>query len=292
MSDPSDEPLIESWVLSLFEREARTVQLYEQETRRFGDWLGKPLLEATKQDVQRWIAECKTAHQPATIRTRFYAFRVFYKWAAEEGEIIVDPTDRITIKRGESKAPDPLNPDELRRLFRVCEGPGFMERRDMAIVRLFAASGVRAAEMIGFGVGDIDLPARIGHVRRGKGGKPRVVRFDAGTAAALDRYKRVRSKHRYASSDRLWLGRRGPLTVDAPPQILDRRAAQAGLPHIHPHQLRHTFAHLFLDNGGEEGDLKELGGWESDEVMRMYGRARKADRAHRAYDRVDPMSGI
>ena len=69
------------------------------------------------------------------------------------------------------------------------------------------------------------------------------------------------------------------------PQMLAKATIEmAGIGHVHPHMLRHTFAHRFLEQGGTEGDLQQLGGWESAEVMRRYGSARAVDRALAAYD--------
>lgn len=74
--------------------------------------------------------------------------------------------------------------------------------------------------------------------------------------------------------------------------MLNKRAEEAGVDHVHPHRLRHTWADRWLRAGGNEGDLQRLGGWESAEIMRRYGAARAVDRALAAYDSVDPMAGL
>jgi len=55
---------------------------------------------------------------------------------------------------------------------------------------------------------------------------------------------------------------------------------------VHPHIWRHTFAHNWLDAGGAEGDLMVLMGWDSPEMLRLYGASARGARARRAYDRV------
>ncbi len=118
------------------------------------------------------------------------------------------------------------------------------------------------------------------------------MRFDAATVAALDRYKRIRARHRLANLSAFWIGFRGPLTRKGLGPIFDKRSTQAGIGHIHPHQLRHTFASRWLAAGGNEGDLQRLGGWENADVMRRYGAAQGVDRALDAYDRIDIMEGL
>ena len=82
------------------------------------------------------------------------------------------------------------------------------------------------------------------------------------------------------------------LTPDGVREICRVRAAQAGIDHLHPHQLRHTFAHDFLMAGGQERDLKRLAGWSSDVMLDRYGasaadaRAAEAARRLRRGDRV------
>lgn len=288
-----DEALIESWVLSLHHKRDRTVEVYLRELLRFAGTIDHDLTQVVKEDVLRWIRDQKAAGlSQSTIRVRWIALRSFYGWAFDEDEILVNPVAKIRVDKGEQKAPDVIPPDQLEKLLKACAGSDFPERRDTAIIRLFLATGLRSFELIGLLASDLDLLNRMAMVRDGKGGKSRPVRFDPSTAAALDRYRRSRAKHKAANLPNLWLGKFGALTKDGLGPMLKRRAEQAGIPHVHPHQLRHTFADRWLDAGGSEGDLQKLGGWESPDMMRLYGRSRATDRALNAYDQIDPMGGL
>lgn len=298
----ANEALLESWLLSLHGKAPRTVALYMQEARRFACWLaaaGRPagapgdLLGVTRKDVEAWLSALKAEGRAQnTLRNRWVVLRNLYGWALAEGEVDASPLERVVVAKGNDPAPDVLSDDELRRLLKACEGTDFAARRDLAMVRLMLATGLRVSELCDLAIGDLDLLNRIVMVRHGKGDKARMVRFDAPTAAALDRYKRVRARHRCAALPALWIGHRGRVTRKGVPRMLDKRAALAGIDHVHPHQLRHTWADRWLRAGGNEGDLQRLGGWESAEIMRRYGEARAIDRALKAYDSINPMGQL
>ena len=95
------------------------------------------------------------------------------------------------------------------------------------------------------------------------------------------------SSHQGAASPRfvrpLWLGPKGALTDSGVRQLVERRAAEAGLGHIHPHQLRHTFAHAWLADGGADADLMMLAGWRSRQTLQRYAASTAAERARTAY---------
>jgi integrase len=75
-------------------------------------------------------------------------------------------------------------------------------------------------------------------------------------------------------------------------RMLERRCVDAGIPPVHPHQFRHTFAHDWLATGGQEHDLMRLAGWRSREMVGRYvasaadGRARDAHRLKARGDRL------
>jgi hypothetical protein len=104
-----------------------------------------------------------------------------------------------------------------------------------------------------------------------KGCRERTLPFGRKAGEALDRYLRARARHKDAELPWLWLGKRGRLTEWGLVMMLRRRGAQAGLPGLHPHQFRHTFAHQWLAQGGTETDLMRIAGWKSRQMLQRYG---------------------
>jgi integrase len=183
---------------------------------------------------------------------------------------------------------------ELSALERACAGRGFAQRRDAAVIAVFQATGIRLSELtlIRYSPGndrqrtDVDLEQREITVT-GKGGRTRVVKISHDAARAVDRYLRARARHPQAHRGRLWLGagNRGPLTASGIYQVITRRGRQAGIA-VYPHRFRHHFSHTWLDRGGPEGDLMELNGWSSPQMLRRYGASARSARARRTYDRI------
>jgi len=290
--------LIESWQLHLHEKSPSTRKLYATALSLFTRWLAgagreTDLLAVQRKDLDAWFsALAADGLAQATRRSRWIALRSFYGWAAEEDEIADSPMAKVRVARADEPPPRVLGTDEIKGLLKVCEGRNFIDRRDMALLRCFLATGARRAEVTNLLLDDIDLVSRVLVITRGKGGRRRVVRIDAPTAAAIDRYKRARGRHKNASSPRLWLGTKGPLSESGVVAALLRRAELAGVEGFHLHLLRHWFAHSWQARGGNESSLQVLGGWQDRTIMARYGAALQVDRALDHYDEINPLEGM
>jgi integrase/recombinase XerD len=213
-------------------------------------------------------------------KVRQLALRRFAAWLVAEGELGADPLAGLKPPRVDNKVVPVLTEGQLKALVAACQGPTFLDRRDEALVRLMAETGLRAGEAVALTVDDVDRDAGMVVVRRGKGGKGRIVPFGPHTARALDRYLRLRRQHKLADTPALWLGANSKtLGYSGLHAALGLRAAQAGIAGFHPHVLRHTAAHRWLAAGGTEGGLMAVAGWSRRDMLDRYAAATRAERA-------------
>lgn len=290
-AEPALDLLLPSWLLSLRSdrKSDQTLKTYADGVRFYLTWCAqqgaRPLDRTT---IRGWVTALLDAgNQPATARARQLAVRRFTAWLAEEGEIAADPFVGIKAPRLDTTVVEPLSEDELRALLKACQAPKgaapaemLRHRRDEAILRLMLETGARAGEVVAIEVADLDLAAGTAVIRRGKGGKGRIVPFGPHTALALDRYVRLRARHRLADTPALWVGDRGKgFTYDALHKTLKQRAGTAGIAGFHPHRMRHTAAHRWLAAGGSEGGLMAVAGWTRPDMLLRYTKAQAASRA-------------
>ena len=281
---------------------AKTVRMYTEAMQWFAAAHLLPQTSRTrweqvdKADIQRWLVWLLGRYSDAYASNQYRALQQFFKWWADE-EGLPDPMARLRPPRVTEKLIPVFTSVELSKLEKACAGRTFAQRRDLAIIAVFRATGVRLSELAGIAYdvedaqrSDVDLWQREITVR-GKSGKARIVRISHKAAVSLDRYIRVRARHAQAYRPQLWLGvnNRGPMTANGIYQMIVRRGRQCGVA-AYPHRFRHHFSHTWLDRGGAEGDLMELNGWTSPQMLRRYGASARSTRARRSYDRImDPI---
>jgi len=287
--------VIEEWELHLLGRamSPKTVEIYMGSAIQFADYLGHTI-EATelagvnRRHIGRWLAHLtELGRKPATLSVRFRSLQQLFQWAERERIVQENPMRDMQAPIVPESPTPILRKDEIVALMKVLRRDRTFEGvRDEAIAGIMLDAGVRRAELLGIRYDPNDpsrndvVDLRDGVVRVfGKGRRERFVHIGRKTSEALARYRRRRSQHRSAHLAAFWLSAKGAVTGSGLFQIVQRRGLQAGIPGLHPHALRHTWAHYYSLHGGRESDLMQLAGWKSSAMVRRYGQSAAAARA-------------
>lgn len=241
-------------------------------------------------DVTRWVDGMRNRKlASSTLLVRFRYLSVLMKGLSDRGLVTDNPMKNLRAPR--SRVAPVAFPDEasLERLLNPLRYQDMNGPRDLAIIWVLAAAGIRRAELIGMrwseelGESDIDLATSRARVL-GKGRRERQIPLMPGMVSVLGDYLKDRGRMRGAGLPSLWIGQRGALATSSINAIIKQRGLLAGIPHLHPHALRHAWAHRMLSSGVGEGDVMVLGGWSSRAMLSRYGAYAASERAFAAVE--------
>jgi site-specific recombinase XerC len=277
----------------------KTLEAYGIAVKQLGEFLrstGMPLdpTELTGEHMRefmRYLAKPIDAGGKglgdSTRNQRFRALALFFKYLKNNDEIRESPMKNLPRPAVPQTAVPVIKMGDLDKLLRSLTGSDYDSRMDKAMVSLFIDCGFRISEMAGMRMSQLDVEEREVTVL-GKGRKVRTVKFTTETRKDLNRFLLKRAAHSQADSDFVWLGTRGPLQRSGMYRRIVNRCKAVGLSEVHPHMFRHTMAHEYLHNGGNEGDLMKVTGWNTRAMVDRYGASAATQRAKDAHDTFSP----
>lgn len=220
------------------------------------------------------------------------ALRTFFRWCQREGYCRDNPALQVASPKQPKRLPPVVTYDDVDRLLASPRsGRGFLVR-DVAVLELFYASGIRLSELVALDVADLQMEHRYVRVL-GKGRKERIVPVGREALRAVERYLPARQallSERGLSHERaLFVNQRGGrLTSRGVAFLVEKYLKASGVPKaMSPHALRHAFATHLMDAGMDLRVIQELLGHASLATTQRYTHV-STDRIMAVYDEAHP----
>ncbi|MEM8781213.1 MAG: site-specific tyrosine recombinase [Planctomycetota bacterium] len=207
----------------------------------------------------------------ASIARHVATIRVFGRFLKSREVLEFDPAEELSQPARWKKLPNVLGQDDMQRLLASPDADSALYLRDVALLELLYAGGLRASEAASLDVGGVQRELQIVRVL-GKGSKERIIPIGGPALRALERYiDDLRPDLVKQPTDMVFLSRTGqPITRVVVWQIVKRHAEKAGLDDVHPHTLRHSFATHLLAGGADLRVVQELLGHSNIATTEVY----------------------
>ena len=266
-----------------------TLRSYRSDLRQFQEFAaarGAASVDAVDTSLVRgYLAHLHARRlEPASIARQLAALRSWCRFLVRRGVLTRNVARDVRSPRLPRRLVSFLPIDETIALVSTPRADARGQERDLAILELLYASGLRVSELIGLDVADVDRRERTVRVL-GKGRKERIVPFGTKAEAALARYLASRG----GAAGPLFLNARGGrLSARGVHTVVRRAARAAGLTRrVSPHTLRHTFATHLLDAGADLRAIQEFLGHSRLSTTQRYTHV-GSDQLMRVYDAAHP----
>ncbi len=260
-----------------------TTRNYKHAIECFFQWLmvleGRPIKpnEVNKDHARSYIIEAQSKYSRRTLRNHASGIRSFFKFCLVRNQVKTNPFHNLTLPKLEKQLPKILTKKQVFKLLKQPTldqnsntTPSFNALRDLLILELLYAGGIRVSELIGINYGDINFTDASIKVS-GKGGKQRISPVGHKSLKTLSRFRELHANDTSNNAPIITnkYGRR--LSIRSVQLLLKKYLNSAELPSdLTPHKLRHSFATHLLDNGADLRAVQELLGHSSLSTTQIY----------------------
>ena len=258
----------------------KTLKYYQSTIDALLTTLGKSAQQLTTEDLRDYLTNYQRKRQSSkvTIDNIRRILSSFFSWLEDEDYIIKSPVRRIHKVKTAKVVKDTYTDEELELMRDNCRSV-----RDLAMIDLFASSGMRVGELVALNREDINFSERE-CVVLGKGDKERMVYFDARTKLHLQDYLAERSD----TNPALFVTLRAPherLQIGGVESRLRNLGQQLHLQKVHPHKFRRTLATTAIDKGMPIEQVQQLLGHQKIDTTMHYAMVKQQNvkLAHRKY---------
>ncbi len=267
-----------------------TTSAYERDLKKLAKFINDLNLsnysEINNEICSAWIGNLYSQdNNPRSIQRHLSSAKGFFRFLKKNNLIESSPFELVSAPKSPSNLPEVLSPEDVEQLLNF-KPSNHIEIRDMAIVELMYSSGLRVSETVNINIGDFEEDMTFLRIL-GKGAKTRIVPLGKFAVNAINNWIIERDKI-LTKSDALFLNSKGArLSIRSVQLRLKKMATKQGLPPIHPHMLRHSFATHMLESSGDLRTIQELLGHSSLSTTQIYT---KLDYQHlvKIYDQAHP----
>ncbi len=273
---------------------ANTLESYRRDINRLQSWAekrGREIERLERKDLREWIASMsREGLAPSSVSRAVSAARGFFRFLMLDGHIKHHPAEDVHTPQRLSYLPRFLSEEEIETLLSAPDVSTDEGIRDRALLELTYATGLRVSELVGLQTADFDINAGLVSCH-GKGNKQRRIPVGKSAIHWVRQYLRVRKRLGSETKPQLFLHKGNALTRQIAWAIIKRCAAQAGVPDISPHTLRHSFATHLLQHGADSRSVQALLGHSDISTTQIYTHITDLH-MRKAYDRFHPRARV
>ncbi len=258
MEASSEETLFLSYLSAERGVSSHTLDAYRRDLAALRLFLkGTPWREVKVDQLQEFLTALQAKGRASTSRARaLYAVRTFFRFLRAEGLIARNPASLLEAPKLWQKLPEVLSQEEAQRLLAAPLLDKDRGLRDLALLLLLYAAGLRVSELCSLNIKDLgDVEVRV----MGKGRKERLVPVAPVAVMAIDRYLALRSPEEESETPLFLAARGGRISRGEVARVVKKTARKAGIAkQVTPHTLRHSFATHLLQGGADLRVIQEL----------------------------------